>query len=291
MNAEPVSVHLVDGTFELFRCFHGAPRAQNAIGREVGAAGGLLATLTALLAEPPVTHVAVAFDSVVPPAGRTGAGASADELIAPQVDLAAAAARSLGLAVWPSGRYRADELIASAAAHLADDPAVARVVICSTDHDFHQCVSDGRVVLLDRIRNVLTDEAAVRARYGVGPELLPDLFALVGDRSDGLPGVPGWGVRSAATLLSRYGSVDAIPLDPDEWDVAVHRARSLAAALAERRDEALLCRDLARLRTDLPLRPPVERLEWRGADRRAIDVLCAELADESVVERIRCWVE
>ena len=167
-------IHLVDGTFELFRCFHGAPRAANAAGLEVGAARGVLATITALVHRPDVSHVAVAFDSVVAPPPSTRPGKAADDqLIAAQVALAAEAVRSLGVRVWPSGRYQADELIATGAAQYAADPTVCQVVICSTDNDFNQCVRGDRIVVLDRIRNVVTDEAAVVARYGVAPATDP----------------------------------------------------------------------------------------------------------------------
>ena len=210
-----VIVHLVDGTFELFRCFHGAPRASGSDGTEVGAARGFLATIVALLAD--ATHVAVAFDSVVAPPGK--AGREPESLIAHQAPLAAEAVRSLGVTLWPSGRYQADEMLATAAARYHADEAVDQVVICSTDNDFNQCVRGERVVVLDRIRKVVTDEVAVRNRYGVAPSQVPDLFALVGDHSDGLPGVPGWGVKSAAALLRRYGTIDAVPCDPASWDL------------------------------------------------------------------------
>lgn len=285
---EGVNVHLVDGTFELFRCFHGAPRACNTSGTEVGAVRGLLATLTALVHEPGVSHAAVAFDSVVsPPLSR---GRAADEdLIAAQVSLAADAVRALGLTLWPSGRYQADEIIATAAARFALDENVTQVVICATDNDFNQCVSGERVVVLDRIRRVVTDEAAVRARYGVAPSQIPDLFALVGDRSDGLPGVPGWGIRSASTALARYGCIEAIPIDAADWDLGLRGAARLAAALAERRQEALHCRDLAVLRTDLPVRHSVDDLRWEGASRAEIEHLCDVIEDSSVIDRIKRW--
>jgi 5'-3' exonuclease len=283
-----MKVHLVDGTFELFRCFHGAPRAQHD-GHEVGAARGLLATMVSLLAESDVTHVAVAFDSVVaPPPSRNG---GADALIAAQAPLAAAAVRALGLSVWPSGRYQADELLASGAARFAADDEVSQVVICATDNDFNQCVIGERVVVLDRIRKVLTDEPAVFDRYGVAPDQLPDLFALVGDRSDGLPGVPGWGVRSAATLLTRFGTVDAIPGDEADWDVSVRSKAALAASLRERRAEVLLCRDLSRLRIDLPLRQTARDLEWIGARRAHLTSLCTVLGDDTPVQRIARWAD
>lgn len=280
-----MKVHLVDGTFELFRCFHGAPRAQHD-GREVGAARGMMATLVSLLRGDDVTHVAVAFDSVVSPPGK---GTSGEALIGAQAPLAAAICRALGVVMWPTGRYQADEMLSTAAARFATDPAVEQVVICANDNDFDQCVIGERVVVLDRIRKVLTDEAAVRARWGVAPVQIPELFALIGDRSDGLPGLPGWGVRSAATVLTEYGTVDEIPLDAAEWRVKVRGAERLAAVLRERREEALLCRDLSRLRTDLPLRSTIDDLQWQGADRLAVDALVAVLGDDTAAARISRW--
>lgn len=283
-----VKVHLVDGTFELFRCFHGAPRARNASGREVGAARGFFATITALLHEPEVSHVAVAFDSVVAPAGSIKS-ASTDRLIASQAPLAARAARALGLPVWPTGRYQADEMLATAAARFADDPRVRQVVICSTDNDFQQCVRGERVVVLDRIRKGLTDEASVVERFGVSPRQMPDLIGLVGDRSDGLPGVPGWGLVSAAAVIRRFGRLADVPLDPREWDVAIRGKERLAASFREHRDEALLCRDLSELRSDLPLRTTLDDLRWHGARRELVTALGDELEDDSVVDRIARW--
>ncbi|HEV8298680.1 MAG TPA: 5'-3' exonuclease H3TH domain-containing protein [Acidimicrobiales bacterium] len=283
-----MKVHLVDGTFELFRCFHGAPRATGHDGREVGAARGLVATLVALLHEPAVSHVAVAFDSVVSPRGA-GKGAPAEMLIGSQVSLAADVVRALGVPVWPSGRYQADEIIATAAHRFARDSTVDQVVICANDNDFMQCVESDRVVMLDRIRKRIIDEEGVRARFGVAPAQIPDLFALIGDVSDGLPGVPGWGPRSAAAVLNRYGRLDAIPCDPREWDVAVRGKERLSAALRDRWDEARLCRDLAELRTDLPVRPTLDEVEWRGAYRDRCDELARRLDDTSAVDRIERW--
>jgi 5'-3' exonuclease len=285
-----MNVHLVDGTFELFRCFHGAPRASGPTGREVGAARGLFATLVSLAGEPEVTHVAVAFDSVVVPAGAAK-DRSANGLIASQQALAAQVVRSLGIPVWPAGRYQADELLASAARMLVERQDVASVVICSSDNDFDQCVRGERVVVLDRIRKVVTDEAAVRARWGVAPQQIPDLFALVGDRSDGLPGVPGWGIQSAAALLQRYGRLADIPLDAERWDVPVRGRDRLVASLREHRAEALLCRDLAELRDDLPVPAHPTVLEWRGAHRRLVAELVEALGDDSSVERITRWAD
>jgi 5'-3' exonuclease len=285
-----VKVHLVDGTFELFRCFHGAPRATGPTGKEVGAARGLMATLVSLLSEPDVTHVAVAFDSVVVPVGADK-DYSTNGRIGVQQALAAQVVRALGVPVWPAGRFKADELISSAAALLHDHHFVDQVVICSTDNDFNQCVRGDEVVVLDRIRKVVTNEAAVRARYGVAPQQLPDLFALIGDRSDGIPGVPGWGLQSAAALLQHYGRVADIPLDPERWVVPVRGRDRLAATLRSHREEALLCRDLSELRRDLPVPAHPTVLEWHGAHRDLVAEVVAALGDDSAVERIPRWRE
>ena len=282
------TVYLVDGTFELFRCFHGAPRAQGPEGHEVGAARGLLATLVSLLTKREVTHIAVAFDSVIAPA-RTKGPPTTETLIGAQQPLAADVVRALGVAVWPAGRFQADDLLASGAAQLIEDPLVEQVVICTTDNDLAQCVRRERVVLLDRIRDATTDEAAVRIKFGVDPQQIPDLFGLIGDRSDGIAGVPGWGQVSAATLLNRYRHIDDIPSDPADWDVSVRGRERLAAALAARREEALLARDLSVKRADLPVPATLERLEWSGARRELIDVLVQQLDDDSAVERIQRW--
>ena len=170
-----------------------------------------------------------------------------------------------------------------------DEAAVEQVVICATDNDFAQCVQGDRVVMLDRIRRRVTNAAGVVERFGVDPDQIPDLFALVGDRSDGLPGVPGWGRASAAAVLRRYRRLEDIPADPSTWAVTVRGSTRLAASLHERWDEALLCRDLSVLRTDLPVRSTVAELEWRGASRPAIDAVVAQLGDATAVERITRW--
>jgi 5'-3' exonuclease len=271
-----VRVHLVDGTYELFRCFHGAPRAAGRDGAEVGAARGMFATMAALLREPDVTHVAVAFDSVIAPAGLTKEKATKEPLGA-QVPLAAQVVRALGITVWPSGRFQADELLASGAARYRHDPRVDRVVICTTDLDLAQTLEQDRVELLDRSRRISTDEAAVRARFGVAPAQLPDLFALVGDRSDGIAGVPGFGLRSAAALVQTFGCVDDIPVDPATWP-AIRGKDRLAISLTRWRREALHGRDLLRLRDDAPVRDSVDDLEWHGAHRDEVDAV-VELID------------
>jgi 5'-3' exonuclease len=275
-----MQVHLVDGTYELFRCFHGAPRATNHLGEEVGAGRAVLATFAALLAEPGTTHVAVAFDSLLAPADK------AKDPIGVQVPLAVDVVRALGLVVWPSGRFSADELLASGARRYRGDPGVERVVLCTTDLDNAQCVRADRVVLLDRSRRRVTDEAAVRERFGVGPEQLPDLFALVGDRSDGIAGIPGWGVKSAAAVVARYGRLDDVPDDPGDWPASIRGRDRLAAVLAARRREAEHARDLLVLRDDAPLPYAVTDLEWRGADRVAFGRLVERLGEPDLGERV-----
>ena len=197
--------------------------------------------------------------------------------------------RALGIPVWPSGRYQADELISTAAHRYAADPTVEQVVICATDNDFTQCVRGERVVLLDRIRKRVTDAAGVFERFGVEPAQIPDLFAL-DRRPVGRPARrAGLGTTSAAAVLARYRRLDDIPPDPAAWDVPVRGAARLSAALREHWDEALLCRDLSVLRTDLPIRQTVADLEWHGASRAAIDAVVARLGDPTAVEWISRW--
>ncbi|MHC4960262.1 MAG: 5'-3' exonuclease [Planctomycetota bacterium] len=281
-----MKVHLVDGTFELFRCFHATPRGKDADGHEVGAGRGLLQTFVSLLRQPDVTHVAVAFDLVAPPSRKP---VDDGDLIRAQTALAADVVRALGILVWPMVRYQADEALATGAARYKRHPDVAQVVICSTDKDFAQCIEGERVVLLDRIRKTVMDEAGVIERFGVPPARIPEYFALVGDPSDGLPGLPGWGAKSAAAVLGRYPSIEAIPDDPAAWDLKVRGAARLASALAERRREAYLYRGLSVRRTDVPLPDELEHLEWRGADRAAVEALTDRIGEKQVIERIPRW--
>jgi 5'-3' exonuclease len=287
-----VRLHLVDGTYELFRAYFGAPRALDPRGREVGATRGLIRSLWSLLREDGVTHVACAFDHVVESfrnglfeGYKTAEGVPAD--LMEQFPLAEDAARALGVVVWPMVEFEADDALATAAARWA--PEVDQVVICSPDKDLAQCVRGTRVVCLDRMRRRVLDEAGVVAKFGVAPVSIPDWLALVGDSADGLPGVPRWGAKSAATLLARYGRFDAIPSDEREWDVAVRGAAALAESLRGHQAEAQLYRTLARLRVDVPLGETTEDLRWRGALRSALPQLCRDIGDESFVERVGRW--
>jgi len=282
-----VKVHLVDGTFELFRCFHATPHAQAADGREIAACKGLMYTLVKLLRQPDVTHVGIAFDAVVPP--TPGTKVAAADIIRDQTWMAADVVRALGILIWPMVRFSVDDALATAAARFKLDSGVDQIVICSTDNDFAQCVDGERVVVLDRIRDRVLDEAGVGEKFGVRPAQIPEYLALVGDPSDGLPGIPGWGAKSAASVLARYPTIEDIPDDESEWSVSVRGAARLAASLRERRREAYLFRNLSILRTDVPLPDAVEDLEWRGADRTAVTELAGYLGEPGIAERVPAW--
>ena len=289
-----MKLHLVDGTFELFRAHFGAPPATAPDGREVGATRGLLRSLLALLNDDGVTHVAVAFDHVIEsfrnglfPGYKTGEGVPA-ELMA-QFELAERATHALGVVVWPMVEFETDDALATAAARWADAEGVEQVVICSPDKDLAQCVSGARVVTFDRLRRELRDEDGVVAKFGVRPASIPDWLALVGDSADGIPGVRGWGAKSAAVVLARYGHVEAIPDQAAGWDVKVRGAERLAASLRAARDDVRLYRTLATLRTDVPLAESLDDLEWRGARRDEIETLARELGDETFARRLSRW--
>jgi 5'-3' exonuclease len=252
----------------------------------------VLATLLHLCQEEGATHVACATDHVVRSfrnelyAGyKTEAGVP-EELLA-QFPLVEQAMRALGLVVWPMVEFEADDALASGAARFAEQ--VRQVVIASPDKDLAQCVRGQRVVMLDRRRKTTLDEAGVAAKYGVPPRSIPDWLALVGDAADGYPGLPGWGERSAAAVLSRYGHIEAIPEAASAWTAPVRGAARLAATLAERREEALLYKRLATLREDVPLAESLAELEWRGA-RRELRELCALIGFEALPARVRRWL-
>lgn len=286
-----MKVHLVDGQFELFRCFHGAPRAQDAEGREVGAAIGLMHTFIALLRKPDVTHLAIAFDSIVD-SGR-GSGNDDGSRLRSQFPLAAEVTRALGILMWPMSRFQADDALATAAARFrpTKNNPVSQVLICSPDNDFTQCVVGEEVVMLDRVRKRVIDEAAVVNRFGITPNLIPAYLALVGDVSDGLPGIPGWGAKSTAQILNAYPEIEAIPENPSDWSVPIRGAERLARSLNERRREAYLYRNLSILRTDVPLPDELHHLEWTGARRIPLEALARRFGEEAVLERVPHWID
>ncbi|MFI5226795.1 MAG: 5'-3' exonuclease H3TH domain-containing protein [Candidatus Limnocylindrales bacterium] len=293
-----MELHLVDATYELFRA-HFAPRppVRGRGGLPLSGVSGLVEQLLYLLREEGATHVGCATDRVIRsfrndlyPGYKTEAGMP-PELLA-QFPLAERAIEALGLVLWPMVELEADDALATAAHRWSDDPTVERILICSVDKDLAQCVLDGRVVLWDRRRGIIYDAAGVRAKWGVPPASIPDYLALVGDSADGYPGLQGWGSKSAAAVLARYGSLDDIPDRASAWDVpgGVRGAVTLAAVLAERRDEALGYRTLARLRLDanIPERSPDE-LRWLGADRAVWEAFCDELGLDRLRARPHRW--
>jgi 5'-3' exonuclease len=285
-----MKIHLLDGTYELFRGFYGPPPRKAPDGREVGATVALLRSLIALIGQTGATHIGCAFDHVVESfrndlldSYKTGEGI--DPLLKAQFPLAEEAVAQLGIVVWPMVEFEADDAIASAAVRFQDDPAVEQIVICSPDKDLAQLVQGGRVVCWDRRREIVYDESAVVEKYGVRPKSIPDYLGLVGDSADGIPGVPAWGAKSAAALLAQFGHIEAIPQDTGAWGMTAGRARRLAASLDEHREAALLYRRLATLRTDVPLKEKLEDLAWRGPQPGFADV-CAQLGVPDLPGRV-----
>lgn len=286
--AEPVlKVYLVDGTYELFRHYFAVPKALDANGREVGAVRGVLASLLAMMRDG-VTHVGVATDHVIESfrnnlwhGYKTGEGVEPDLLS--QFPILEEVLTAAGIVVWPMIEFEADDALASAAALAANDSQVEQVVICTPDKDLGQSVRGNRVVQLVRRTNVIIDEAGVIAKFGVPPASIPDYLALVGDAADGYPGLPGWGAKSTAAVLAKFGHIEAIPPSPRDWQVNVANSASLADVLVTRRKEALLFRTLATLKSDIPLFKSVDELRWTGPTP-AFDAI-GQLLDKAVTEK------
>ncbi len=289
-----MKVHLVDGTYELFRHYYGAPAHRSAGNEEVGAARAVLGSLLGML-EAGATHMGVATDHVIEswrndawPTYKSSAGVPPDLLS--QFTLFEEALASMGLVVWAMTDLEADDALASAAAVVPDDPRAEQVLICTPDKDLGQCVRGEKVVCLDRRKNAIVDEEAVRARFGVGPASVPDWLALVGDSADGFPGVPGWGPKAASAVLGRYATLEAIPPAASAWEVPLppSRVASLAAALAQDRDAAQLFKKLATCVVDRELLPTgaaaVDSLAWRGPAPGFAD-MCRRLEVPALLRR------
>jgi 5'-3' exonuclease len=288
-----LKIHLVDGTYELFRSFYGAPGKKAPDGREVGATLGLVRSLLSLITNSGVTHIGCAFDHVIEsfrndlfPGYKTGEGVDPDLLN--QFPLAEEAVQALGMVVWPMVVFEADDALASAVYRYASEPSVDQIIICSPDKDLAQLVSDPRVVCWDRRRDIVYDVEAVLEKYGVPPASIPDWLALVGDSADGYPGVPSWGAKSASVILSRYGHLEAIPEDTLQWGLPAGRALRLGENLKSHREQAILYRRLATLRPDVPIEQSIDDLEWRGAQPR-LKKLCEELGSTSLLAQVPRW--
>lgn len=279
-------VYLIDGTYELFRHFYAVPSARDRDGREVGAIKGVLTSLLAMM-KVDSTYIGVATDHVIEsfrndlwPGYKTGEGI--DPALWSQFPLLEEALSALGVVVWPMVELEADDALAAAAQQAAANPRVARVIICTPDKDLAQSVRGTRVVQLDRRTRTMRDEAGVIAKFGVSPTSIPDYLGLVGDASDGYPGLPGWGAKSAAAVLAKFEHLEAIPDDWTTWGVNATRPAALAATLASERERAFLFRDLATLRTSVTLFDSVDELLWKGPTSAFADI--GARLDDAVVQ-------
>lgn len=261
-----MNVHLIDGTYELFRYFFAVPSAKDNNGQEIGAVRGVLGSVFSMI-EAGSTHIGVATDHVVESfrndlyAGYKTSEGVAPELLS-QFPILEEALQAMGVMVWPMTYFEADDALSSAASKSAQDPRVVQVLICTPDKDLSQCVVGTRVVQVDRRREITRDEAGVVAKFGVGPQSIPDYLAVTGDSADGYPGIAGWGAKAAAAVLSRYPRLEDIPKDCRQWDSGIKRSRTLADSLFAAWDDALLFRTLATLRLDAPVFDSVDALKW-----------------------------
>jgi 5'-3' exonuclease len=288
-----MKIHLIDGTYELFRSHFGAPPKKSASGQEVGATLGLMRSLLMLLQSPGVTHVAAAFDHVIESfrndlyAGyKTGEGV--DPILMAQFPLAEQAVSALGVVVWPMVKFEADDAIAAATARFKKNKSVDQVIICSVDKDLTQMVEGKKVVCWDRRREIILDEKGVIEKFGVKPESIRDYLALVGDSADGYPGIKGWGAASTSAVLTKFKHIESIPKDPKKIPLGLGRATTLVENLQQNYKDALLFRELSTLRTDVPLKETLKDLEWKGAYPR-LKELCQELREERIAERVIKW--
>lgn len=288
-----MKIHLVDGTYELFRAHFGAPPKKSMSGQEVGATLGLVRSLLMLLQTPGVTHVAVAFDHVIESfrnkmyAGyKTSEGV--DPIILNQFDIVEKAVSALGVPVWSMVKFEADDAIATAVTKFKKEKSVEQVIICSVDKDLTQMVDGKKVICWDRRREILLDEKGVVEKFGVKPESIPDYLALVGDSADGYPGIKGWGEKSTSSILAKYKHIESIPKDPKKIPLSLGRATTLLENLQVNYQDALLFRELSTLREDVPLKESLKDLEWKGSTEKFKRV-CVELREGRIVERVKKW--
>jgi len=287
-------LHLLDGTYELFRSYFGAPPRKAPNGGEIGAVHGVMMSTLNLLQEDGVTHLGAAFDSEIRSFrndlydGYKSEAGVPPELLA-QFPIVEDAMEVLGVPVWRMDEYEADDALATAAARFADE--VEQVVIMSPDKDMTQCIVGQKIVGFDRRKKAFIDEAGVFEKFGVGPESIPDYLGLVGDTADGFPGVRGWGAKSASLVLAKYRHIERIPLEADLWEVAVRGAERLVETLRSSITEALLFRFLAVLRRDVPLTETLADLEWKGVPRERFTDFCDQYGFGSLRERPKVWID
>ncbi len=283
-----MDVHLIDGTYELFRYFFAVPSAKDGHGQEIGAVRGVLGSVLSMI-ESGATHLGVATDHIVEsfrndlyPGYKTSDGV--DAALLSQFPIIEEGLKSMGVVVWPMVEFEADDALASAAAKSARDKSAGKIFICTPDKDLGQCVVGTRVVQLDRRREIVRDEAGVVEKFGVSPQSIPDYLAVVGDSADGFPGVSGWGQKAAAQVLSQYAHLEEIPKDWRAWHGSIRRARGLAEALFGAWNDALLFRTLATLRLDVPVFDTIEDLRWKGT-RPGFEEFCGRLGAPELLRR------
>jgi 5'-3' exonuclease len=288
-----MKIHLVDGTYELFRAHFGAPPKKAPDGKEVGATLGLVRSMMLLLSDPEVTYVAVAFDHVIEsfrnklyPGYKSSEGV--DPVILNQFELAEKIVSALGLVIWPQVKFEADDAIATAVSRFKKNKSVDQIIICSVDKDLTQMVDGDRVICWDRRREITLNDKGVMEKFGVPPESIPDYLALVGDSADGYPGIQGWGAKSTATVLAKFKHIESIPKDPKKVPLGLGRATTLVENLQANYKDALLFRELSTLRTDVPLKETLNDLKWQGAASR-LKKLCEELGESRIPERVTRW--
>ena len=293
-----MKLHLVDATFELFRAYYSRPPRRAPDGRPVNAVQGLIDSMLSLLREPDVTHIGAATDYVIESWRndlfadyKSSAGIDPDLLT--QFRDAERGLDALGMPVWAMVEDEADDAIAAAVDRFGGDPGIEQIIICSVDKDLGQLVDGSRVVLRDRMRRITYDEAGIVTKFGVAPTSIPDYLALVGDSSDGFPGLPGWGAKSAAAVLARWKHLEAIPASALDWEVPLRNASRLAATLQQQRAEGLLYRRLATLNrdADIAATKTLDDLAWRGVPRARFVALCEELGFDTVRERVHRWAD
>ena len=284
-----MNVHLIDGTYELFRYFFAVPSASDNTGQEIGDVRGVLGSVFSMI-EAGATHLGVATDHVVESfrndlyAGYKTSEGVPPELLS-QFPILEDALSAMGVKVWPMTYFEADDALASAAAKSMSDPEVNQILICTPDKDLAQCVVGNKVVQVDRRREIVRDEAAIEAKFGVKPESIPDYLAVTGDSEDGYPGIVGWGAKAAATVFSRYVHLENIPKEPRDWDPSIKRAKGLAESLFRSWDDALLFRTLATLRLDAPVFESLDELKW-DAPRPEFEKFCERLRAADLYRRV-----
>ena len=288
-----MNIHLIDGTYELFRYFFAVPSSKTDSGQEIGAVRGVLGSVFSMI-DAGATHLGVATDHVVEsfrnelfPDYKTSEGV-APELLS-QFPILEEALQAMGVLVWPMIEFEADDALAAAAAKAAKDERVEQVLICTPDKDLAQSVVGTRVVQVDRRRNIVRDEAGIVEKFGVKPESIPDYLAVTGDSADGYPGIPGWGAKAASLALSQYGHLENVPKDWHKWHPSIKRARPLAEALFGAWDDALLFRKLATLRLDVPVFDSVDELLWKGP-RNEFEGVCEGLRAMDLYRRVSARV-